>query len=89
MPVPDYETLILPNRRALAGGVGHPAGALRSSIASELKLTEQDRAKLRPSWKQAFLDIRVAWAKTYLDKAGLVASVRTRMYGLTYIDLPA
>jgi restriction system protein len=89
MPVPDDETLKLPLLRALAAGVAHPVGALRNSIASELKLTDQDRAKLLPSWKKAVLDNRVGWAKIYLDKAGLVAAVRLGVHRLTYIDLPA
>jgi hypothetical protein len=29
------------------------------------------------------------WAKIYLDKAGMVASVRLGVHRVTYIDLPA
>jgi len=83
MPVPDYETLMLPLLRALADGVEHPVGALRNTIASELNLTDQDRAELLPSGKQSVFDNRMGWAKTYLDKAGLVSSVRRGVYRIT------
>ena len=83
MPVPDYETLMLPLLRALADGAEHPVGPLRNTIASELKLTEQDRAELLPSGKQSVFDNRLGWAKTYLDKAGLVSSVRRGVYRIT------
>jgi restriction system protein len=89
MPVPDYETLKLPLLRALEDSVAHPVGALRNSTASEWKLTDQNRANLLPSGKQAVVDNRVGWAKIYLDKAGLVASVRRGVNRLAYIDLPA
>ncbi len=83
MPVPDYETLMLPLLRALADGAEHPVGPLRNTIASELKLTDQDRAELLPSGKQSVFDNRLGWAKTYLDKAGLVSSVRRGVYRIT------
>ena len=83
MPVPDYETLMLPLLRALADGAEHPVGTLRNTIASELKLTDQDRAELLPSGKQSVFDNRLGWAKTYLDKAGLVSSVRRGVYRIT------
>jgi restriction system protein len=38
---------------------------------------------LLPSGKQSVFDNRMGWAKTYLDKAGLVSSVRRGVYRIT------
>src|SRR3990172_9856716 len=76
MPVPDYESLMLPLLSALADSEEHEVATLRDGIAASLKLTDADRAELLPSGKQSVFDNRVGWAKFYLDKAGLLVSTR-------------
>jgi restriction system protein len=83
MPVPDYESLMLPLLSALADGKEHEVAPLRDRIAASLKLTDADRAELLPSGKQSMFDNRVAWAKFYLDKAGLVVSTLRGVYQIT------
>jgi restriction system protein len=83
MPVPDYESLMLPLLSALADGDEHEVATLRDRIAASLKLTDTDRAELLPSGKQSVFDNRVGWAKFYLDKAGLVVSTRRGVYKIT------
>jgi restriction system protein len=73
--IPDYQTLMLPVLRVGASG----EVSIRDSIArlaAEFKLTEDERAELLPSGKQAIFVNRVQWAKTYLAKAGVVESTR-------------
>lgn len=83
MTVPDYESLMLPLLSALGDGEEHEVAALRDHLATGLRLTETDRAEMLPSGKQPVFDNRVGWAKTYLDKAGLVVSVRRGVYRIT------
>jgi restriction system protein len=83
MSVPDYQSLMLPLLDATADGNEHAISDLRESIAARLRLTEQDRAELLPSGKQAVYNNRLGWAKTYLDKAGLLATVRRGVYQVT------
>lgn len=83
MGVPDYQFLMLPLLRALADGDEHDVADVRGRLATELKLTEADRSELLPSGKQAVFDNRVGWAKTYLDKAGLLTSPRRGVYRVT------
>ncbi len=83
MAVPDYQSLMLPLLRALADGNDHEVADVRDRIAKELNLTEADRTELLPSGKQAGFNNRVGWAKTYLDKAGLVSSPRRGVYRIT------
>jgi restriction system protein len=83
MPVPDYESLMLPLLSALADGEEHEVASLRDRIAASLKLTDADRAELLPSGKQSMFDNRIGWAKFYMDKAGLVVSTRRGVYQVT------
>lgn len=83
MALPTYDELMLPLLRALSDGAEHEVAALRDHLAAELKLTEEDRSALLPSGRQSYFDNRLGWAKTYLDKAGLVGSTRRGVYRIT------
>ncbi len=72
MPIPDYQTLMLPLlRRAAASEVR--LLEVEKQIGEEFALTAEERAQLLPSGKQRILHNRAHWAKFYLMKAGLVA----------------
>jgi restriction system protein len=83
MPVPDYESFMLPLLEAVRDGGEHNVRDVRDELASRFHLTEAERSELLPSGKQTFFDNRVGWAKTYLDKAGLITSVRRGVYRIT------
>jgi len=71
MPIPDYQTLMLPVLKASAGGeTTVPTAA--NEIADQFGLTEIERNELLPSGRQRLLHNRVHWAKFYLTKAGLI-----------------
>jgi len=74
---------MLPLLRSLEDRGEQSVRDLRDKIASDLCLTESDRAELLPSGKQAVYDNRLGWAKTYLDKAGLLRTVKRGVYVLT------
>ncbi len=74
MPVPDYQTLMLPVlKRAAKQDIRVPE--IEDKIAQEFGLTQQERDELLPSGRQKVLHNRLHWAKFYLSKAGLVSSV--------------
>lgn len=84
MAVPDYQALMLPLLRRL-GKEASPA-LVRSfveSVAEEFKLTEDERTERLPSGGENLLLNRLAWARTYLGKAGLLVSPR---HGLVQIS---
>lgn len=83
MAVPDYQALMLPLLKALADGHEHEMREVREQIAKALQLTEEDRAELLPSGAQPVFDNRLGWAKTYLNKAGLLQTVRRGVYIIT------
>jgi restriction system protein len=75
MPIPDYQTLMLPVLRLAAGGETRvPDVAER--IADEFGLSQEERKQMLPSGRQRVLHNRVHWAKFYMSKAGLTASQR-------------
>ena len=65
MTVPDYQTLMLPVLRAIADGQHHRLVDVRTVLAEQLGLTDEDRALKIPSGSPVF-DSRVHWAVTYM-----------------------
>ena len=71
MPIPDYQTLMLPVlKRAAQGETRVPE--IEEKIAAEFNLTPDERDQMLPSGRQKVLHNRIHWAKFYLSKAGLV-----------------
>lgn len=85
MPVPDYQTFMLPVLRAVAEGAEHSVRDVRERLAVEFGLSPADRAEMLPSGKQSVFDNRVGWAKTYMEKAGLLETVRRGVYRITQV----
>lgn len=73
MPIPDFQSAMLPVLRLAQDGKDHTLREAVEAIAVEFKATEEERNELLPSGRQRRLHNRVGWAKTYLQKAGLVA----------------
>lgn len=73
MPIPDYQTLMLPVLRLAAVGETRVAD-VAERIADNLGLTPEERDRLLPSGRQRLLHNRIHWAKFYMSKAGLIAS---------------
>lgn len=74
MPIPDYQECMLPIVDLLADGHDHKLRDLTKAVADRFKLTDAERAEMLPSGQQTVISNRVAWAKTYLKKAGLLAN---------------
>ena len=75
MPIPDYQTLMLPVLRLAAEGETRVPD-IAERIAAEFGLTAAEREQLLPSGRQRLLHNRVHWAKYYMGKAGLLDAPR-------------
>ncbi|NIK89265.1 restriction system protein [Rhizomicrobium palustre] len=75
MPIPDYQTLMLPILR-LSSEAEKSVSDVESEIADQFRLSEDDRNELLPSGKQRVFHNRLHWAKFYLSKAGLMSIPR-------------
>ena len=83
MPIPDYQTLMLPLLRFYADGNVHPLKDAAESIAREYGLTKEELRQLLPSGLQPTFNNRVSWARTYMAKAGLLATVKRGHFCIT------
>lgn len=82
MPIPDFQTLMLPVLRLADAGEIKVADAV-DRIADEFALTDQEREELLPSGRQAKIANRVHWSVTYLVKSGLVERPRRGYFAIT------
>jgi len=83
MAIPDFQTLMLPLMRHCQDGKEHSISGTVGAIADQFKLTDEERKALLPSGVQEVLRNRVAWAKSHLKMAGLLANPRRGIYQIT------
>jgi restriction system protein len=83
MPIPDYQSLMLPVLTASGSGEELRIGEVIDRLADRLGLTADERASLLPSGKQTYFANRVHWAKGYLSKAGLLEPTRRGHFRIT------
>ncbi len=82
MPVPDYQSLMLPTLKALANDKEIPLSRVREIVADAEGLTPKDMLEVLPSGVQSVFSNRVSWALHYMQHAGLVEKVRRGVYRL-------
>lgn len=83
MPIPDYQTLMLPLLRFHADGATHHRNEVIDALAREFTLTDEELRVLLPSGRQAKFRNRVGWARTYLSKAGLLTTSKRGYFSIT------
>jgi len=83
MPVPDFQTIMLPLLHCFSDGQEHSIQDLMSALAEKFSLSEDELNALLPSGKQTIFYNRVGWARTYLTKAGLLEMSRRSYYRIT------
>jgi restriction system protein len=76
MPIPDYQSLMLPLLRFASDGNDHTAREAVEVLANEFQLTSAERSELLASGQQAIFNNRVGWANSYLKKACVLESPR-------------
>lgn len=83
MPIPDYQSCMLPLLRYSSDGGEHALKDAAAALADEFRLTDDEKVEYLPSGRQTVIRNRVAWARTYLKKAGLLASPRRGFLKIT------
>ena len=82
MPIPDFQTLMLPVLRLADSGEIKVAAAV-DQVANQFGLTDVEQEELLPSGRQAKIANRVHWSVTYLVKSGLVERPRRGCFVIT------
>lgn len=85
MAIPDYETIMLPMMEIALAANGQEVAIAEvvSQLANGFKLTEDERKQLLPSGGAFTFASRVSWARTYLQKAGLLEATRRGHFRIT------
>ncbi|AKD56215.1 restriction endonuclease [Spirosoma radiotolerans] len=83
MPIPDYQSAMLPLLKLVADGQEHKFNDLVDVLSEQFRLTEEEKSELLPSGQSFLFGNRVGWARTYLKKAGLLDSPKRAMIVIT------
>jgi restriction system protein len=76
MPIPDYQTIMLPLLKFAADKNEHSLSEAIEHISRLYGLSAEEKKERLPSGLQPTIDNRVGWARTYLKKAKLLDSPR-------------
>ena len=82
MPIPDFQTMMLPVLQLASDGKEHSIHEAVDVLARNYSLTEEEKTKLLPSGQPIFYN-RVGWTRTHLKKAGLLKYPRRGYFIIT------
>lgn len=83
MPVPDYQTLLLPLLKLAGNGQADTLIKAEQILADQFSLSAEDRAARLPSGQQTVLRNRAGWASFYLKNAGLIEKPKRGIFRIT------
>jgi restriction system protein len=83
LAVPDYQRFMYPLLEMASDGKEHSLQEAYQYLADLFQLTREDREEHIPSGRQLLYKNRIGWAKTYLQKAGLIKNVRRGSFIIT------
>ncbi len=85
MAIPDFQTLMLPLLQALEDGRDYTLKSVEALVGRVYSLTDEELRVLLPSGGAPLFYNRLAWAKTHLKKAGLVAQSKRGVFHITSV----
>ena len=83
MAVPKFFDFFEAFLRAIEDGELHTSKEVRGKVAEEMQLSPADMAEMLPSGRQTTFFNRINWARTYLNKAGLIETPLRGRYRIT------
>lgn len=83
MPIPDFQSIMLPLLRLCHDGSEYANREVLEALAVEFSLTDEERKLLLPSGQQRVFDNRVAWARAHMKMAGLLENTRRGVFHIT------
>lgn len=81
--VPDFQSFFRPLLEVIQDEKHYSTTDLHQLLARHFDLSEKAKTEVLPSGKQKTYMNRVAWAKTYLKKAGLLKQPARAMVQIT------
>ncbi len=89
MAIPKFYEFFGSFLRAISDGQIYKSKEVHRKIAADMNLSADDMAEQLPSQQQAKYVNRINWARTYLDKAGLIITPSRGQYQITDEGLKA
>lgn len=83
MPIPDFQSMMLPVLKVIEGAGEASSSEIRKHIAEELEVTPEELNELLPSGLQKRFVNRVAWCLSHLKQAGLITLKSRALYEIT------
>lgn len=83
MTIPTFQEIMLPLLRIAADGKVHILSNVRKNLARHFGLSSTEEEELLPSGRQARFANRVAWAKVYMQRGGLLTSPSRGQFQIT------
>lgn len=83
MAIPKFQEITLPMLKLAADGKVWSLADAREELARHFQLSPEEQEELLPSGRQARFANRVAWAKVYLQRGGLLASPERAHFQIT------
>ncbi|MBV6512128.1 MAG: Mrr restriction system protein [Ignavibacteriaceae bacterium] len=81
--IPDFQSIMLPLLVLLSDEREHRFKDMIEALAIKFKLTEAEKREMLASGLQEIFRNRVAWASSYLKKAGLISSPKRALFTIT------
>jgi restriction system protein len=81
--IPTYEEIMMPLLKFLGDKNEHSLQEAHDFLAQQFSLTEDEQRELLPSGQQPIFRNRLGWARTYMNKAGLLESTRRAHFKIT------
>jgi restriction system protein len=83
MPIPDYQSVMLPLLRLAGDQQEHTLREAVDTLSVQFNLTAQERRALLPNGQQLIFVNRVVWALTFMYRARLLAPTPRRNFRIT------
>lgn len=83
MAIPDFQSIMLPLLKYLGDEKEKSNQEISQDLAKFYNLTPEEINLFLPSGNQQIFSNRVAWAKSYLKQASLIASTHRGFYKIT------
>jgi restriction system protein len=83
MPIPNYETIMLPILKFASDDKEHTPKEAREYLSTYFKLTNQEKNNKYPNSNMSIFADRTNWALTYLKKGGLLIGTKRNFFKIT------
>ncbi len=83
MPIPDFQSMMLPILQLIDIKGETSTNQIRTSLAEKYQLTSEELAEMLPSRRAPLFANRIGWCLTHLKQAGLIVSEKRAVYSIS------